>query len=196
VRPNQVVQVGERAEALEPKPAPPLDDFDLFCETRERRTANAAAREHVSRDVVGWEDLDEYGAWQSFPVYGPVWIPRHVGPGWAPYRFGHWVWIEPWVWTWVDDAPWGFAPFHYGRWIFLEARWCWVPGPIRVRAIYAPALVVFVGGGAPRLRYRHWLVSAGTARSLHPSLSSQPRLHHKREYQPHRHSRQDESPEN
>ncbi len=56
-------------------------------------------------------------------------------------------------WTWVDDSPWGFAPFHYGRWIFLDARWCWVPGPLRVRVIYAPALVIFVGGGRPGLRY-------------------------------------------
>jgi hypothetical protein len=65
----------------------------------------------------------------------------------VPYRFGHWAWVEPWGWTWVDDAPWGFAPFHYGRWAFLPARgWAWVPGTIVVRPVYAPALVAFVGG--------------------------------------------------
>ena len=26
---------------------------------------------------------------------------------WAPYRHGYWRWIEPWGWTWIDDAPWG-----------------------------------------------------------------------------------------
>jgi hypothetical protein len=65
---------------------------------------------------------------------------------WAPYRYGHWAWIAPWGWTWVDDEPWGFAPFHYGRWALVESRWYWVPGRAFVRPIYAPALVAFVGG--------------------------------------------------
>jgi len=55
-------------------------------------------------------------------VYGSVWYPN-VPPGWAPYREGHWAWVEPWGWTWVDDAPWGFAPFHYGRWVNAGGRW-------------------------------------------------------------------------
>jgi hypothetical protein len=81
------------------------------------------------------------------PEYGVVWVPRAVPVGWAPYRFGHWVWISPWGWTWVEDEPWGFAPFHYGRWAFVGGYWGWVPGPIVVRPVYAPALVAFVGGG-------------------------------------------------
>jgi hypothetical protein len=59
----------------------------------------------------------------------------------------------------MDDAPWGFAPFHYGRWVILDGTWGWVPGPVRIRAVYAPALVVFVGGG-PRLHY-YFGVGAG-----------------------------------
>src|SRR5229473_2552352 len=69
-----------------------------------------------------------------------------VDVGWAPYRYGHWVWVAPWGWTWVEDEPWGFAPFHYGRWAEVGGGWCWVPGPVVVRPVYAPALVVFVGG--------------------------------------------------
>jgi hypothetical protein len=46
----------------------------------------------------------------------------------------------------VDDAPWGFAVSHYGRWANLGGSWVWVPGPVRVPAVYAPALVAFVGG--------------------------------------------------
>ena len=42
--------------------------------------------------------------------------------GWAPYHYGHWAWVDPWGWTWVDDAPWGFAPFHYGRWAYHRPR--------------------------------------------------------------------------
>jgi len=53
--------------------------------------------------------------------------------------------VEPWGWTWVDDAPWGFAPFHYGRWVYV-GYWAWVPGPVAVRPVYAPALVAWVGG--------------------------------------------------
>src|SRR5437870_10131594 len=22
---------------------------------------------------------------------------------WVPYRYGHWVWVEPWGWTWMED---------------------------------------------------------------------------------------------
>ena len=54
--------------------------------------------------------------------------------------------MDPWGWTWVDDAPWGFAVSHYGRWTNLRGTWGWVPGPVRTRAYYAPALVAFVGG--------------------------------------------------
>jgi hypothetical protein len=70
-----------------------------------------------------------------------------VAANWAPYHAGHWVWIDPWGWNWIDDAPWGFAPFHYGRWAYVGTRWGWVPGPVEVAPVYAPALVAFVGGG-------------------------------------------------
>src|SRR5207302_2900554 len=77
--------------------------------------------------------------------YGSVWFPVRVAAGWAPYSAGHWIWVEPWGWTWVDDAPWGFAPFHYGRWVFVGSSWAWAPGPVSVRPCYAPALVAWVG---------------------------------------------------
>ncbi len=128
----------------------PPDDFDSWCFERNRREAAAqqAIGSYVSPDVTGYEDLDQYGTWQSVPEYGEVWFPAAVPVGWAPYRIGHWVWIDPWGWTWVDAQPWGFAPFHYGRWAFFRGSWCWVPGPRRVRPVYAPALVAWVGAGA------------------------------------------------
>jgi hypothetical protein len=97
--------------------------------------------------VTGYEDLDDHGHWHYVADYGPVWTPTAVAVGWAPYRYGHWGWVEPWGWTWVEDEPWGFAPFHYGRWAFVQSSWCWVPGPVVVRPVYAPALVAFIGGG-------------------------------------------------
>jgi hypothetical protein len=122
------------------------DDFDRWADNRDRRFDDSRSSHYVSRDVVGADDLDDYGDWQPNPEYGNVWYPR-VEAGWAPYHTGHWAWIDPWGWTWVDDSPWGYAPFHYGRWAFVGSRWGWVPGPMTVAPVYAPALVVFVGGG-------------------------------------------------
>jgi hypothetical protein len=125
------------------------DTFDTWVGERTAKYEQSASARYVAPDVIGYQDLDSYGAWQQVPTYGNVWVPTSVAPDWAPYRFGHWVWLDPWGWTWVDDAPWGFTPFHYGRWAFVDSRWCWVPGPRTARAVYAPALVGFVG--APNL---------------------------------------------
>lgn len=131
--------------------APAFDDFEDWCQSRDQRENAAVSARYVSRDVDGYYDLDEYGNWQADSDYGEVWIPRDVPAGWAPYQEGHWVYVEPWGWTWVDDEPWGFAPFHYGRWALVGGGWAWVPGPIVVRPVYAPALVAFVGGGGASL---------------------------------------------
>jgi len=122
------------------------DDFDRWSAERDRREDRIASTRYVSPETTGYEDLDQYGAWRSVPDYGAVWYPTVVATGWTPYRYGHWVWISPWGWTWIDDAPWGFAPFHYGRWVYVDGRWGWAPGRVVRRPVYAPALVAFVGG--------------------------------------------------
>jgi hypothetical protein len=128
--------------------APGFDDFEDWCQAQDQRENSSASARYVSRDVDGYYDLDGNGDWQSDPDYGAIWVPAGVAVGWAPYRYGHWVWIGPWGWTWVEDEPWGFAPFHYGRWAYVRGGyWGWVPGPMVVRPVYAPALVGFVGGG-------------------------------------------------
>ena len=124
------------------------DEFDRWSSLRDRRSESSASARYVSQDVIGYEDLDEYGHWRTVAEYGPVWVPDRVPAGWAPYRDGHWAWVEPWGWTWVDDAPWGFAPSHYGRWTRVDQSWAWVPGPMTSRPVYAPAVVQFVGGGS------------------------------------------------
>jgi hypothetical protein len=128
--------------------APEPDGFDDWCRVRDRRQDSYASYRYVSPDVIGADDLDDYGTWRTVPSYGAVWVPA-VAPGWAPYRYGHWIWVDPWGWTWVDDAPWGFAPCHYGRWVYYGGYWGWAPGPVIVRPVYAPALVAWVGG-------EHW----------------------------------------
>jgi hypothetical protein len=127
--------------------APGYDDFENWCQSRDQRENASLSAKYVSRDVDGYYDLDDYGAWHNDPDYGAVWVPNGVVAGWAPYQVGHWVYVAPWGWTWVDAEPWGFAPFHYGRWAFVGGTWGWVPGPVVVRPVYAPALVGFVGGG-------------------------------------------------
>ncbi len=109
---------------------PGNDDFDNFAFDRDQHEDKAESSNYISPEMTGADDLDEYGHWNYAADYGPVWTPVGVAPGWAPYRFGHWVWVAPWGWTWVENEPWGFAPFHYGRWAFIGGGWGWVPGPV------------------------------------------------------------------
>ncbi len=127
--------------------AGPPDDFDRWVQQRQARwAAEQADTQYVSSDAVGYEDLNDYGQWQQEPDDGYVWFPTQVADDWVPYSAGHWAWVVPWGWSWVDDAPWGFAPFHYGRWGHFGRRWGWVPAPPHRHALYAPALVAWVGG--------------------------------------------------
>lgn len=127
-------------------PAASDDDLDRWSNEREARAANSDSARYVSYEVVGYEDLDTFGSWRFDPSYGNVWLPNQLQADWAPYRNGHWTWIDPWGWNWVDDAPWGYAVSHYGRWAHLNGYWGWVPGPRHEQAVFAPALVVFLGG--------------------------------------------------
>lgn len=147
------VQQGQRVEFWKQRGAPQYatsnpqrDDFGDWVASRDSREERSVSSRYVSPEMTGVEDLDRYGRWEQNDEYGPLWIPVTVAPGWAPYRMGHWAWVRPWGWTWVDDAPWGFAPFHYGRWVYYRNSWCWTPGRYVARPVYAPALVAWVGG--------------------------------------------------
>ncbi|HXY39523.1 MAG TPA: DUF6600 domain-containing protein, partial [Vicinamibacteria bacterium] len=141
------VMVGVREPQYDVQDEGAPDDWERWCADRDRGYESHVSARYVSPDVPGWQDLDTYGRWQPMPGYGMVWMPSEVAPGWAPYRVGHWGYVAPWGWTWIDDAPWGFAPFHYGRWAYGAGAWFWVPGRVVARPVYAPALVAFVGGG-------------------------------------------------
>jgi hypothetical protein len=164
------------------------DEWDDWCTSRDRREDQLASNLHVSRQMIGAEDLNENGTWFVEAGDGPAWTPSHVPAAWAPYRFGHWTWVEPWGWTWIDDMAWGFAPFHYGRWAYLNARWVWSPGAAVPHPVYAPALVVFVGGpgwtpaggesigwfplGPREAYYPSYLVSASYVQRINVGLSN------------------------
>ena len=128
--------------------APPPDGWDRWVAEREARIAQTRSYQYVSADIVGVDDLDEHGRWESVPGYGFAWTPTVVPAGWLPYRAGQWIWQDPWGWTWVSTESWGWAPYHYGRWVSYGRRWYWVPVAHAVPVVaYSPALVAFVGGG-------------------------------------------------
>jgi hypothetical protein len=145
VRPDETVLFTADGASQDVRDAPPMDEYDQWASARDRAEDQSVSAQYVSRDMTGYEDLDRNGTWSDDPEYGHVWAPSNVAVDWAPYRYGRWVWVEPYGWTWIDDAPWGFAPSHYGRWAYSGNRWVWAPGAVRRRPVYAPALVVFVG---------------------------------------------------
>ena len=122
------------------------------------RVASKSLR-HVPAAMTGHEALDEHGSWETVEGYGAVWFPDELPDDWAPYRHGHWRWVAPWGWTWIDDLPWGFAPSHYGRWARIDgsdaqpARWGWVPGTGVEHPAYMPAAVAFLGTAGVGLSY-------------------------------------------
>jgi len=146
---------GQRADISgEPAPqvqilAPLTDNFGDWVAPLDRRDDAIRSARYLSTETTGIESLDDFGQWRSVADYGQVWFPAVVQASWVPYRFGRWIWVVPWGWTWVDEAPWGFAPFHYGRWVSLNGRWGWLPGAYVTRPIYAPCLVAWYGGAGP-----------------------------------------------
>ena len=126
----------------------PEDDFDRWSGSRDQQLDRAVSPNHVSRDVYGTEDMDQYGRWTTDGSYGQVWVPQ-AGPGWAPYSCGRWVWMDYYGWSWVGCEPWGWAPYHYGRWYYGSLGWSWWPGPVYTPYYWRPALVGFFGWGSP-----------------------------------------------
>lgn len=131
------------------------DSFDDWAMLRDERDDRSASVRYVTREMTGYEDLDQNGTWVDDREYGPLWSPRRVPVGWAPYRDGQWTYLQPWGWTWVDNAPWGYAPFHYGRWVMVNQRWCWAPGRNISRVVWSPALVGWVGGSGWSVGFNH-----------------------------------------
>ncbi len=135
---------------------PDRDSFDEWSRSRELREEGSRSARYVSPELTGYEDLDQNGTWRTDRTYGSVWVPTRVSQDWAPYRDGHWAWVDPWGWTWVDNAPAGFVTSHYGRWAHVDGGygggWVWVPPHREAHQdageqlpVYSPALVTFVG---------------------------------------------------
>jgi hypothetical protein len=128
------------------------DDFVAAWRPAPDAMAEPVALRHVSPETTGWEALDGAGSWEETAGFGEIWFPKNLPDDWAPYRYGHWRWVMPWGWSWIDNAAWGFAPSHYGRWARISGasaetgRWGWVPGaPPAAHPVYMPAAVNFLG---------------------------------------------------
>ena len=157
VGPQQTASIGG-TDTLQGSVGPiQTDDFLQGLLRAPARRAYAAGVPPQVQYMTGAADLQTYGAFTQTAQYGAVWYPQSVPANWAPYRDGRWAYVNPWGWTWVDNARWGFAPFHYGRWVQVQNRWGWIPGGGEVSVsvgapypVYSPALVTFlnVGGAA------------------------------------------------
>ncbi len=149
---NRALLTGSGAAAITTEPAS-ADEFAVWCGAHAVDESSLVAPYYVSPAMTGFAALDAAGSWKADRKYGEIWIPNALPADWAPYRYGHWRWMPPWGWGWIDDQPWGFAPSHYGRWAFLDQHWIWVPGAYTARPVYAPAVVAFLGTPGVGLSY-------------------------------------------
>jgi hypothetical protein len=165
------------------------DEFDRWAAERDRRYDTSVSARYVSRDVIGYQDLDQYGSWSVVADYGNVWYPRSMPSGWAPYRTGHWAWIDPWGWTWIDEA---LRPVSLRSLGVRDRPLGMDTGPGQRAADLC--------AGAGRL-HRRWgsspvavgrrrgigccLVPARPRRGVPTSVSRQPRIFHQRQRQQH-----------
>ena len=129
------------------------DEFAEWCGARAVDDSRLAAPYFVSREMTGYTALDAAGSWRASDKNGIVWTPSAAPENWAPYRDGHWRWLAPWGWSWVDDRPWGFATSHYGRWLLADGKWLWAPGKLTPHPVWAPAVVAFLGTPGVGLSY-------------------------------------------
>ncbi len=136
------VNLAEASTNYTVNPLPDEDSWDRFNDDRDQQLADAETDHRLPPDIaLVAGNLNEYGAWHDDPQYGQVWCPRETDAGWRPYQHGHWVWVEPFGWTWVANEAWGWAPYHYGTWVSEPYGWAWVPGP--AHQYWCPAVVGF-----------------------------------------------------
>jgi hypothetical protein len=112
-----------------------MDGFDRWAADRDEaialRLGAAYYDKYYDDDIYGADDLNDNGQWIYTRDYGYVWRPYASATqsyaDWSPYRYGHWRWMPPFGWTWVNDEPWGWATYHHGRWFYYNGSWHWSP---------------------------------------------------------------------
>lgn len=64
------------------------DGLDQWAAARDAQEDQSISARYVSRDMPGYQLLDNYGEWTQDPTYGAVWYPSVTVTDWAPYRYG------------------------------------------------------------------------------------------------------------
>ena len=140
LRAGEYADVSSSTAPLQIASAPPADNWDQFNDNRD--AIYDAPQPYVPSSVgIMSGNLSSYGSWDPDPHYGHLWHPHGMYAGWRPYHDGHWVWVDPFGWTWVGNEPWGWAPYHYGSWVYGNGGWGWAPGP--AVQYWSPAVVSF-----------------------------------------------------
>ncbi len=137
---NEYLDIPDDNSQFDVRRLPNADSWDQFSDSRDNMLDHPS--QYVPNNIgIVSGDLEDNGYWRPNPHYGHVWYPRVRYAGWRPYHDGHWVWMDPFGWTWVADESWGWAPYHYGTWIHDDYGWGWCPGPRR--QYWSPAVVSF-----------------------------------------------------
>ncbi len=72
---QQAIVVGADQITYDLVSAPGADGWDQWNSSRDRREDQSPSARYVSREMDGYEDLDQYGSWANQPGYGQVWMP-------------------------------------------------------------------------------------------------------------------------
>ncbi|MDR3691779.1 MAG: FecR domain-containing protein [Fimbriimonas sp.] len=134
------VSMSSGSSAMQVGALPHADNWDQFNDNRDA-SYNQPDPYVPSSVAIMAGNLNSFGSWHANARYGHVWRPRGMYAGWRPYHDGHWVWVDPFGWTWVGAESWGWAPYHYGSWVHDGGGWGWAPGPRQ--QYWSPAVVSF-----------------------------------------------------
>ena len=129
---QQITTSGRNLAAANGAPVRASGEFDRWVAERDRIEDQSISARYVSRDVVGYQQLDAYGDWQNDPDYGNVWYPAAWMPNGRPTATANGS-------TWRPGAGPGSTPR---------------PGPLRPPTTAAGRASARDGAGCPAGRTR------------------------------------------
>ena len=106
LRSGDYLDIPDADAAYQVSALPDPDSWDRWNDSRDLQLADADSAQYLPSNIALVSgDLGDYGSWRDDPQYGHVWCPRVTDADWRPYQHGHWVWVEPFGWTWVSTSP-------------------------------------------------------------------------------------------
>src|SRR5262249_25922953 len=111
---GQQANVSNSADPIyELSPPKPIDDFERWANERTRREDQCVSARYVSREMIGYEDLDAYGGWAGLSQYGKAWGPHLVPAGGGAARAGPLLLLAPFRRAGGGAPPRGGSPLPY-----------------------------------------------------------------------------------